>query len=168
MPEDAKRDLWIWRGLDGLPIARPVDCVWLEEAKGRDAGRFVAILGEPVKLAPSTVDELKGIAKMAKRGCGYGKCPYQPMRMAERMGVTAFFSGLVVMWPIANAIGLGFSQDFKTARLVFSISAVIPVAAWMGSIYVAYKEDTDHYWTVILNAIGLPGTIVTILLALSK
>ena len=106
---------------------------------------------------------------MAKTGCpNGGACPYKPLWWIERVVVTALVSGAVLARPLANAVGLGFDQSIASAHPVFNVSSALIVLAWAAAIYVAYKDDADHHWTVVINAIGLPGFLLTLVLMLSK
>ena len=106
---------------------------------------------------------------MAKTGCVSGSlCPYKAVWWVERVVVTGVVSALVLAKPLANAIGLTSDQNIGSAHLVFSITTLFVVAAWVGSIYVAYKDDVEHYWTVIVNAAGIPGFFLAAVFVLTR
>jgi hypothetical protein len=82
--------------------------------------------------------------------------------------VTAMVAGLVIAGPVANAISLDLSNSIANATYVLRWTVAIPVAVWIGAMYAAWKEPAEHWLTVILNAAGMPGTLLAIALAVSR
>ena len=105
---------------------------------------------------------------MPKPGCSLDNCAYQPLPLAERLIVSAVAAGIVVIRPMLNAMGVAMNENLANALPVLNGSVILFFLAWVGSIYLAWKEATDHHWTLVLNAMGLPGTLLGLALLFSK
>jgi len=86
----------------------------------------------------------------------------------ERLFVSAFAGGAVVIKPVLNAMGVAMNQNLFNALPVINGSMILFVAAWILGIYLAWKEAADHHWTLLLNSMGVPGTLVGLALLFSK
>lgn len=105
---------------------------------------------------------------MTTSRCGVDNCAYKPINVWERVIVSAVAGGAVVIRPILNAMGVAMNQNLFNALPVVSGSMVLFVAVWALGIYLAVKEAADHHWTLLLNSMGVPGTLVGLALILSK
>lgn len=105
---------------------------------------------------------------MAKSRCGVTHCAYKPINVWERVIVSAVAGGAVVIQPILNATGVAMNQNLLNALPVVNGSMLLFVVAWALGIYLAVKEAADHHLTLLLNSMGVPGTLVGLALILSK
>jgi hypothetical protein len=105
---------------------------------------------------------------MSQARCDALGCKYKPLPLWERWVVTGIAAGAVLAKPFANALGVDLSQDIASASIVIRASAALPLLAWLGAMYLAWKEPTDNHWTAILNALGLPGLFLAFAVIVSK
>lgn len=105
---------------------------------------------------------------MPKPGCAYNKCPFTPLPTWERLLVSFTVAGIIVAKPLANSLGLNVDETIINAQFIFRVSMLFPLLAWGLAVYFAYREATDHHVTLVVNAMGIPGTILGIALILSK
>jgi hypothetical protein len=95
-------------------------------------------------------------------------CPFRVLPWWERLPLAAVVAGVILAKPFLNAIGVDLNQEIASANVVLRWSAVVPVLVWLGAIYLAWKEPSDHHWTTAINAMGAPGTLLGLAVAFSK
>ena len=95
-------------------------------------------------------------------------CPYPRLSAIERVGIHAVLGFTVLIVPFLNAVGVGQNENLASARFVMTAAAIFPVLGLIVCIYLGWKDATNHHAQLVLNALGLPGTLLVLLLALSK
>jgi hypothetical protein len=69
---------------------------------------------------------------------------------------------------LLNALGVGRNENLVNASFVFTGAALYPIGGWLMCLYLGWKDATSHHLQLLLNAVGLPGTLLVLLLAVSK
>ena len=104
---------------------------------------------------------------MARMGCDSINCQYKAMGVGEHLVLAFVAAGAVSIVPLSSALNIDLSQAITSAKVVVRGSAIFPALGWIAALYFAWKEPTNHYWTAIFNAMGVPGAVLALTMYIS-
>lgn len=106
---------------------------------------------------------------MANKICPLGDhCSRDRVPAWERFFLYVVAGCVLLSGPFSNALQIGVNENLANADVVLSAAIIFPIAGFLLTLYLAWKDEADSHWQVILNAIGAPGTLYVLLLALAR
>mgnify|MGYP006277903701 CR=1 FL=1 len=94
-----------------------------------------------------------------RRLCDSEHCQFRVYGSVTKLAVTALVAGMVVLMQLAQIYDARQIPDFFASDVYLDLIFLFWIFVWILTIIINLSDRIDHMWTIVLNSVGLPGTV---------